>query len=252
MSYIKGNRPNLYEEEEVTDEEFLRSGRNNFSSNSKDATLEQIHAESKRLQQSTLQSTRTTLGLIYETEKVGLGTAEELLHQREQLENVDQKLDGINSIMRVSQKHITSMKSVFGGIKNYFSKDKNAALPNKPGGGESSKMKSSASENVLSKTLNTLKNDVDDVHQSSHPRMKNLESISESPSSNNISAFDKQLDDNLLEIGAGVGRLKELALGLGSEIDSQNKLLDRIGSKADRSQDTIANQNRQMKRILKS
>lgn len=113
-------------------------------------------------------------------------------------------------------------------------------------------MKSSASENVLSKTLDTLKSDADEVHQSTHPRMKNLESISESPSSSNISAFDKQLDDNLLEIGSGVGRLKELALGLGSEIDSQNKLLDRIGTKADRSQDTIANQNRQMKRILKS
>lgn len=135
MSYIKGNRPNFHEEDEVTDEEFLRSGRNNYSNDSKEGSLQQIQDENKRLQQSALQSTRTTLGLIYETEKVGLGTAEELLHQREQLENVDQKLDGINSIMRVSQKHITSMKSVFGGIKNYFSKDKNAALPTKPGSG---------------------------------------------------------------------------------------------------------------------
>lgn len=61
---------------------------------------------------------------------------QDLLHQREQLENVDRKLDKMKQDTRISQKHITSIKSVFGGLKNYFSGNKDlkpaAEPPPKP------------------------------------------------------------------------------------------------------------------------
>ena len=47
---------------------------------------------------------------------------QELLRQGEQLRRTEQKLDKINADLTVSQKHINSIKSVFGGLKNYFSK----------------------------------------------------------------------------------------------------------------------------------
>jgi synaptosomal-associated protein 29 len=42
------------------------------------------------------------------------------VHQGEQLDNIEQKTDKINADMRTSQRHLNSIKSVFGGIKNWW------------------------------------------------------------------------------------------------------------------------------------
>lgn len=49
---------------------------------------------------------------------------QELLHQGEQLQRVDTKLDKMDKDLDISKRHITSMKSIFGGIVNYFNKPK--------------------------------------------------------------------------------------------------------------------------------
>ena len=49
----------------------------------------------------------------------------------------------------------------------------------------------------------------------------------------------------------GLGRLKDLARGLGDEIDAQNADLDRIDPKVNKSNDLLEWQNRQMNKILK-
>lgn len=268
MSYLKSGK-SFNDIEDVDDSTFLNHPRHGSSgyilSNNSAVSLEdkrlQLLEEKRQIEQRTLQSTKNSLGLIYETEKVGLQTAEELLHQREQLNNVDEKLDSINSIMRVSQKHLTSMKSIFGGFKNYFSKGNEQAGVNKP-----TRLSSSTSDNRLQQTVETIRKDEGDVNsQSRHPAMRKKELPTfdeEPPSTNNYNKgnsfqqisrnVDRQLDENLSEMSMGINRLKDLALGLGTEIESQNQLLDTITSKSERAQDTISNQNRQMKRILKS
>ena len=47
-----------------------------------------------------------------------------MLHQREQLNNIETKTGKINQDLKVSQKHITNIKSIFGGIKNWWNGDK--------------------------------------------------------------------------------------------------------------------------------
>ncbi len=47
---------------------------------------------------------------------------QELLHQGEQLDNIETKTDTINEDMKTTQKHLNSIKSVFGGIKNWWSR----------------------------------------------------------------------------------------------------------------------------------
>ncbi|XP_027198659.2 synaptosomal-associated protein 29kDa [Dermatophagoides pteronyssinus] len=264
MSYMKNG--SIPEFEDVDDSTFLnhpRQGSKGYILSNNDPTSSmadkrlQLLEERRRIEEQTLQSTKNSLGLIYETEKIGVHTAEELLHQREQLDNVNEKLDSINSIMRMSQKHITSMKSMFGGFKNMFSKNQDAKnlAPVK-------KIASSASDNKLQQTLENIsqntsvindsrinhKFDVnDDINNRSMPdKTKNLSSYEI-----RSQEIDKQLDDNLSEMGLGISRLKELALGLGTEIDSQNKMLDTIATKSEKAQDTVSNQNRQMNRILK-
>jgi synaptosomal-associated protein 29 len=49
----------------------------------------------------------------------------------------------------------------------------------------------------------------------------------------------------------GMSRLKNLAMGLGDEIESQNDQLDRINTKVERADTKVRDQNRQMNRILK-
>lgn len=50
----------------------------------------------------------------------------ELVRQGEQLNNVEQKLDQVNQDMKTTQKHLNNIKSVFGGIKNWWSGKKEA------------------------------------------------------------------------------------------------------------------------------
>lgn len=52
-------------------------------------------------------------------------------------------------------------------------------------------------------------------------------------------------------MAGGLSRLKELGMGLGTEIERQNEQVDRIMDKADRADTTVRHQNREMKHILK-
>ena len=49
----------------------------------------------------------------------------------------------------------------------------------------------------------------------------------------------------------GLGRLKNLAMGLGDEIEQQSESLDRVNPKVSRANDLLEHQNTQMNRILK-
>lgn len=52
-------------------------------------------------------------------------------------------------------------------------------------------------------------------------------------------------------LSMGLGRLKNLAIGLHDEIETQNDMIDSIHNKADKADETLEYQNRQIKRILK-
>ena len=55
-----------------------------------------------------------------------------MVQQGEQLDNVERKLDNVNADLKTSQKHLNNIKSVFGGIKNWWRKDKEPAVPEEP------------------------------------------------------------------------------------------------------------------------
>jgi len=80
----------------------------------------------REIEERTLDSSNRSLGLLYESERAGAATAEELNRQKEQLKRTEERLDDINSTLKTSERHLQGIKSVFGGIKNYFS-SRNAA-----------------------------------------------------------------------------------------------------------------------------
>ena len=60
----------------------------------------------------------------------------------------------------------------------------------------------------------------------------------------------EEVDDNLDLMIGGIGRLKNLAVGLHDEIETQNDLLDRINDKVMDTDDTLWHQQKQIKRLL--
>ncbi|KAF8796110.1 Synaptosomal-associated protein 29 like protein [Argiope bruennichi] len=171
------------DDDDLDDNEFLNHPRQgssgyilgNQSSGSEQNEWEnrrrQLLEERRRIEERTLQSTNNSLGLLHESEQVGILTAEELVKQREQLQNIEENLDIINSTMRTSQKHINSLKSIFGGIKNYFSKGGQADPTVRVPVDVPEKKHASA----LSSTIETLKSDTK-LSEATHPalRIRNL------------------------------------------------------------------------------
>ena len=90
--------------------------------------LRQIMLKKKEIETSTVESSNRSLGLLYESEKVGAATGAELHRQKEQLLRTEGRLDEINNTLKQSERHLTGIKSVFGGIKNYLFA-KNSGLP---------------------------------------------------------------------------------------------------------------------------
>lgn len=95
--------------DDVDDETFLKNSR----VKPKDDFLEQRQLyEQKRqeIEDRTLNSTQRSIGLLHETEQVGVATAQELAKQREQLEKTRNQLDTINTSLKFSQRHLNGIK----------------------------------------------------------------------------------------------------------------------------------------------
>nr|CAG4652372.1 EOG090X0MTI [Triops cancriformis] len=179
--------------------------------------------EKERVENETLASTQRSLGLLYETEQVGSSTAEELLRQKEQLQNTDRKLEEMNVNLRASEKHIQNIKSVFSSIKNYFSKG--PELPKTQSSPSLSNTSSSSiSHTRLPKAVEQVQGATSSSLSPEHPGLRIRGFTEESRDS----SVDSRMDKNLDLMSQSLFRLKGLAVGLEEEIDDQNALLDRM------------------------
>lgn len=194
----------------------------------------------KEVEQNTLQSASRSLGLLRESESVGIATAEELTKQREQLQKTSQQLDEINATLRFSQKHLNGLKSVFGGLKNYLSGSKDTPP---------TRMSSSPSGSKMSETTSPPMSP--DDRYNSHPiaRMRD-DSLLQQQQQMESGSFNSQLDRNLDEMAGSLSRLKGLAIDLNQEIDSQNDLIDDITNKVEDVDVKIGRQNKDMNKLL--
>lgn len=222
-------------------------------------TFEQRRRE---LEESTLATSQRCLGVLKETEQVGIATAEELHRQREQLEKTKKQLDEINNSLRFSQKHLNSLKSVFGGLKNYLSgrmgpdqqQQQNSAT-----GIPRSNISPSPSEEIYPNPQDFRIPDNywpdattrvrPDYHH--HHQQQQQEMALTNGSASGAGGFSHQLDQNLDDMRGNLSRLKHLALDLNQEIDSQNDLIDDISNRVDDVDVKIGKQNKEMNRILR-
>nr|KAG5707029.1 hypothetical protein BaRGS_019634 [Batillaria attramentaria] len=189
----------------------------------------------------------------------------ELLRQREVLNNIEKKTDEVNTTLTVSQRHINNIKSVFGGIKNWWAGKKDANQP------PAEQRQSSSLDKFVKKSPtqptapgglawgDSSAGGVRDSDLDSRFLAGSSQSQYRGSGSGSLqyvqpitrSAREEELDRNLGMMSDGMSRLKGLALGLGDEIETQNQQLDRITPKVDKSNVLLEHQNQQMGRILK-
>ncbi|EQB77517.1 hypothetical protein CB1_000386014 [Camelus ferus] len=65
-------------------------------------------------------------------------------------------------------------------------------------------------------------------------------------------AREDEMEENLTQVGSILGNLKNMAIDMGNEIDSQNRQIERITQKADTNKDRIDIANATAKKLIDS
>ncbi|CAK9297249.1 unnamed protein product [Gordionus sp. m RMFG-2023] len=206
--------------------------------------------EISRLQNSVLSSSKFCNQIINDSENIGALTSQELSEQREQLKRIEQNMNSLDANLNISQKHINSLKTFFGSVTNYFSTSRKNSLP------------ANSSNSIKINSLPKIQDDDNDISKSTRNQMSQalksnpiikLDSASTIINEKKIlkkKEFDSIFDQNLDDMSGGMNRLKEMALNMNQELDSQNYMLDNYLYKVDNTGNKLTEQNKQMKKIL--
>lgn len=197
-----------------------------------------LQRQMRDTQQRSLDSTKRSLALIEDSHDVAIKTAEELQYQGEQLNRIEKNLDVIHDDMAVANRRISSMKSVWNSMANYFK------APPKKTASLNSHLEPEVSDILASSSVQ--------ASNRSRPTGQNYPQVNQMSSSASTShdPFERELNDNLNQISRGLGRLKEDALVLGQEVDRQNEQLPRITMKADSADIKVTKARKEVQKLL--
>ncbi|XP_021573624.1 synaptosomal-associated protein 29 isoform X2 [Carlito syrichta] len=199
-----------------------------------------LRQEVLRRAEATAASTSRSLSLMYESEKVGVASSEELVRQRGVLERTEKMVDKMDQDLKTSQRHINSIKSVFGGLVNYFKSKPAETSPEENG------TLASQPSSRLKEAISTSK-EQEAKYQANHPNLRKLDDVDSIPGgasyavstdaypkNPHLRSYHQKIDSNLDELSMGLGRLKDIALGMQTEIEEQDDILDRLTTKVDK------------------
>ncbi|XP_037679420.1 synaptosomal-associated protein 29 [Choloepus didactylus] len=214
-----------------------------------------LRQEVLRRAEASAASTSKSLSLVYESERVGVASCEELVRQRGVLERTEKMVDKMDQDLKTSQRHINSIKSVFGGLVNYF-KSKPVEPPPEQNGTLAPQPSSRLKEAIMTSKEQEAK------YQASHPNLRKLDdsdpvaagassaaSAEAYPKNPHLRAYHQKIDSNLDELSLGLGRLKDIALGMQMEIEEQDDILDRLTSKVDNLDINIKSTERKVRQL---
>ncbi|NXP67053.1 SNP29 protein, partial [Chloropsis cyanopogon] len=182
---------------------------------------------------------------------------QELVRQGEALKRTEQMVDKMDQDLKTSQRHINSIKSVWGGLVNYFKAKPPESKPEQNGAPEyyaNSRLK----EAMISSK------EYESKYQESHPNLRRLDNSDDDfnkadlvssvqrdayPKNQQLRAYHQKIDTNLDEMSSGLSRLKSLALGLQTEIEEQDDMLDRLTKKVETLDVNIKNTDRKVRQL---
>ncbi|XP_068064970.1 synaptosomal-associated protein 29 [Anomalospiza imberbis] len=216
-----------------------------------------LQQEVLRRSAATADSTTRSLSLLYESERIGVAASEELVRQGEALKRTEQMVDKMDQDLKTSQRHINSIKSVWGGLVNYFKAKPPESKPEQNGAPEY------YANSRLKEAMMSIK-EQESKYQESHPNLRKLDDSDKDfnkadlvssvqrdayPKNQQLRAYHQKIDTNLDEMSSGLSRLKSLALGLQTEIEEQDDMLDRLTKKVETLDVNIKNTDRKVRQL---
>jgi len=199
--------------------------------------LESLQLRANKTTDESLESTRRMITLCEESQGAGIKTIEMLEQQGEQLNRVEQGLDGMGAELKVAEKHLHGMEKWCGICVcpwNRTAKVKDADW-NNPLSGDTSKVVSSQPGAGRSGNSSVPDN---------APQGGYIQRI-------NNDAREDEMEENMQAVGSILGNLKNMAQDMGDEIGKQNKDLEIIGGKAAKVDVKVQNANTRTEKLLK-
>ncbi|XP_032337306.1 synaptosomal-associated protein 23 isoform X1 [Camelus ferus] len=220
-----------------------------------DLSAEQIQLRANQVTDESLESTRRILALAIESQDAGTKTITMLDEQGEQLNRVEENMDQINKDMREAEKTLTELNKCCGLCVcpcNRFS-DVGCFYETRTKNFESGKAYKAtwgdggdnSSSNVISKQPGRVTN--------GQPQQATTGAASGGYIKRVMNdAREDEMEENLTQVGSILGNLKNMAIDMGNEIDSQNRQIERITQKADTNKDRIDIANATAKKLIDS
>eukprot|EP01114_Cavostelium_apophysatum_P018631 TRINITY_DN5811_c0_g1_i1.p1 TRINITY_DN5811_c0_g1~~TRINITY_DN5811_c0_g1_i1.p1 ORF type:complete len:416 (-),score=124.58 TRINITY_DN5811_c0_g1_i1:67-1314(-) len=212
-----------------------------FSQLTVDQQIQAIDEEAERIRQASKDSTTRCLQAINSTQTVAAESSEKLHRQGQQMLRITEDGQRIDTDLDRSKRSIRSIKSIFGATANKFSK----------GGKKKASVQKSTSETALDSTSDrALGHSTPNGDRLSASQPTSAKDPCPSWSEKSFAPKEKDhVDRDLEEIGMGLQNLKNIALEMGKEIDSQTKTIEKLTDQTYRNEERIGKFNRIIPRL---
>ncbi|XP_028320595.1 synaptosomal-associated protein 25 [Gouania willdenowi] len=196
---------------------------------------EELQRRANQVTDESLESTRRMVQLLEESKDVGIKTVVMLDEQGEQLERIEEGLDQINSDMKEAEKNLTDLGKCCG----LCSCDK---LKEFEEGGAYKAVWGGASGQdgpVSNQPSRVLDEREQMIMSGGHIRRVTND------------AREDEMEENLSHVNSITRNLKNMALDMSNEIDSQNELIKRAGEKVELNVSRIGVANQKATNLMK-
>lgn len=195
--------------------------------------LQELQLKTGQVTDESLESTRRMIALCEESQDVGGQTLVLLNHQGEQLDRIEEGMDQINADMREAEKNLTGMEKCCGlcvlpcNKSASFKEDEGTWKGNDDG-----------------KVVNNQPQRVMDDRNGLGPQGGYIARITND-------AREDEMEENMGQVNTMIGNLRNMAIDMGSELENQNRQIDRINRKGESNETRIAVANQRAHDLLK-
>nr|XP_022334473.1 synaptosomal-associated protein 25-like isoform X10 [Crassostrea virginica] len=185
--------------------------------------------------QESLESTRRMLNMCEESKEAGIKTLVMLDEQGEQLDRIEEGMDQINQDMRDAEKNLEGLEKCCGLCVLPWKRAKNF----EKGGAYDKTWKASEDGKVNTNGPRVI------VGENAGPQGPIITRITND-------AREDEMEENLTQVSGMLGNLRNMAIDMGSEIESQNRQIDRINNKGTHLNDRVETANKRANKILRN
>ncbi|XP_070503709.1 synaptosomal-associated protein 25 isoform X3 [Chironomus tepperi] len=177
--------------------------------------LQELQLKAQEKTDESLESTRRMLALCEESDDVGAKTLGAMKEQGEQLDRIEEGMDQINADMREAEKNLSGMEKCCGIC--VLPCNKSASFKEDDGTWKG---------NDDGKVVNNQPQRVCDDRNGLGPQGGYIGRITND-------AREDEMEENMGQVNTMIGNLRNMALDMGSELENQNRQIDRINRKGE-------------------